>query len=249
MAAWIDLHHALGRLTRDGLFVFLTDNAVGEAEEESLAHVGANLGDDVDPRRIVPILTCKHALEYCTLFATRAASQGFDTLTVLGGDDSLGPPRCVPHSRDLRSIIRTRSPGLTLGGWVNPLKDPVSQVGHLTAPGAGIEFALAQVVSHHSLAAVERFLEVLEASGSSIPVVFGVFFYRSANPVTLMTLARFFPVPAPDIAREFEAGDEAEEICARSIRELRKVGADKIYVSNLGNRAARARLRRIRERV
>jgi len=249
MNAWIDLHHAMGRLTRDGVYTFLTDNAVGEAEEESLAHVAANLSDEVEPRRIVPILTCKHALEYCTLFATRAASQGFDTLTVLGGDESVGPPRCVPHSRDLRRIIRARSPGLTLGGWVNPLKDPIEQVAYLTEPDAEIEFALAQIVSHHSLAKVERFLEVLEASGASVPVVFGVFFYRSANPATLSTLARFFPVPANEVVREFEGGDGAEEICARSIRELRRVGADKIYLSNLGSRAPRARLRRILERV
>jgi hypothetical protein len=245
MRAWIDLHHALGGLTREGVFAFLTDNAVGSAEEESLAHVGANLGDDADPRRIVPILTCKHALEYCTLFATRAASQGFDTLTVLGGDDSVGPPRCVPRARDLRRIIRARSPGLTLGGWVNPLKDPGEQIGYVTAGDAELDFALGQVVSHHSLEEVERFLEVLGASGSSLPVVFGVFFYRSANPATLSTLGRFFPVPAEDITREFEAGMEPEEICARSIRELRRVGADKIYVSNLGNRRTRARLRRI----
>jgi Xaa-Pro aminopeptidase len=245
MRAWIDLHHALRGLSRDGIFTFLTDNAVGSAEEESLAHVGANLDDDADPRRIVPILTCKHALEYCTLFATRAASQGFDALTVLGGDDAVGPPRCVPRARDLRRIIRDRSPGLTLGGWVNPLKDPVEQVEYLTARDAEVEFALAQVVSHHSLAEVERFLEVLDASGSSLPVVFGVFFYRSANPATLSTLAQFFPVPAEDIAREFEAGREPEEICARSIRQLRSVGADKIYVSNLGNRRTRARLKRI----
>ncbi|MGB0544591.1 MAG: hypothetical protein ACPGPI_12870 [Longimicrobiales bacterium] len=64
MSAWIDLHHTLGRLTRQELFVFLTDNAVGAAEEENLAHVGANVGDSVDISRIIPILTCKHALEY-----------------------------------------------------------------------------------------------------------------------------------------------------------------------------------------
>ena len=68
MGAWIDLHHSLGSLTRDELFVFLTDNAVGSAEEEILAHVGANVDEDVDLRRIVPILTAKHSLEYCEMF-------------------------------------------------------------------------------------------------------------------------------------------------------------------------------------
>jgi 5,10-methylenetetrahydrofolate reductase len=249
MGAWIDLHHALRRFVADGTFVFLTDNAVGAAEEESLAHVGANVGDGVDLRRIVPMLTCKHALDYCLLFGTRAASQGFEAMTVLGGDTSVGAPRCVPHARDLREMYRARSPGLALGGWVNPHKDPATQVGYLTAPDAHVDFALAQVVSHHDAGRVERFLEVLEKDGRALPVVFGVFLYRSANPRTLETLSRFFPVPAEDITREFEAGATPEDVCARSIRELRGVGADKVYVSNLGSRGAQARLRRVLERV
>jgi hypothetical protein len=249
MAAWIDLHHTLGRLTRDELFVFLTDNAVGAAEEENLAHVGANVGDSVDLRRIVPILTCKHTLEYCETFAVRAASDGFDALTVLGGDTSVPPPRCVPHGRDLRQILRGRVPGLALGGWANPHRDAAEQVGFVTAPDAYADFALSQIVSHHSLGGVERFLYAMAASGSSVPVVYGVFYYRSANPGTLSTLSRFFPVPAAELTAEFEGGASAEEICARSIRELRHVGADKVYVSNLGNRGAGRRLARILERV
>jgi hypothetical protein len=249
MSAWIDLHHTLRRLTRDGLFVFLTDNAVGAAEEENLAHVGGNVGDDVDRRRIVPILTAKHALDYCLMFASRATSQGYDSLTVLGGDRALGPPRCVPHARDLREMVRARVPDLTLGGWVNPLKDPVAQMRYLAAVDAEAEFALSQIVSHHALARVERFLEEHARTGRGIPVVFGVFFYRSANPRTLETLGRFFPVPAEEITRDFASGADAEEICARTIRELRALGADKVYVSNLGNRDAGRRLRRILSRV
>lgn len=249
MSAWIDLHHTLGRLTREGLFVFLTDNAVGAAEEENLAHVGGNLGEDADLRRLVPILTTKHALDYCLLFASRARSQGFDTLTVLGGDDSVGPPRCVPRAKELRAMIRGRDPGVALGGWVNPLKDPSRQVGYVAAPDAQVDFALGQIVSHHSLDQVARFLEERDRAGVALPVIFGVFFYRSANPATLEMLGDFFPVPAEEITRDFDAGAEAEEICARSIRELRRVGAEKIYVSNLGNRGALARLRRILDRV
>ncbi len=249
MTEWIDLHHALGRLTRDELFVFLTDNAVGAAEEENLAHVGANVGGDVDRRRIVPILTCKHALDYCMMFASRASSQGYDTLTVLGGDRSVGPPRCVPHARDLREMMRARFPRLALGGWVNPLKDRGEQVGYLTAEGAHAHFALSQIVSHHSIPQVVRFMEALQATGAAIPVVFGVFYYRSANPATLSTLGDFFPVPADDITREFARGETADDICARTIRELRAAGADKVYVSNLGNRGAGRRLNRILERV
>ena len=54
-----------------------------------------------------------------------------------------------------------------------------------------------------------------------------------------------FPVPAEGLRSDFASGLTAEEICARSIRELRAVGAEKVYVSNLGNRGAGRRLRRI----
>lgn len=249
MAAWIDLHHALGRLVREELFVFLTDNAVGAAEEENLAHVGGNVGEDVDLRRIVPILTTKHSLDYCLMFATRAASQGYDALTVLGGDVSVGPPRCVPRARDLRELIRARAPSHALGAWVNPLKDPDEQMGFVAGPDAHADFALAQIVSHHALGQVEGFLEARERLASDLPVVFGVFLYRSAKPATLEMLSSFFPVPAEEIVRDFAAGATPEEVCARTIRELRAVGADKVYVSNLGNRGAMARLRRILQLV
>jgi len=249
MSQWIDLHHALGRLSRNGRFVFLTDNAVGADEEESLAHVGANVGETVDLRYIVPILTCKHSLDYCEMFAARAASDGFQTLTVLGGDTSVGRPRCVPHGRDLREIIRSRHPSLALGGWVNPHRDPERQVDFLTGPDAFNEYALGQIVSHHSLDEVERFLSTARRRRVELPMVFGVFFYRSANPATLALLSDFFPVPAEALTREFEAGDDAETICARTIRKLRDVGAEKIYVSNLPTRGTSRVLDAIVDRV
>lgn len=249
LAAWIDLHHTLGRLTREERFVFLTDNAVGAAEEESLAHIGANVGEAIDLRRIVPILTTKHTLAYCENFARRAASDGFDALTVLGGDKDVGPPRCVPHGSDLRAILSKKVPSLTLGGWANPHRDAAEQVGFVTAPDAHARFALSQIVSHHSVAGVESLLKTLDDSGAKVPVIFGVFFYRSANPKTLETLGDFFPVPAEELTREFDSGASPEEICARTIRELRAVGANKIYVSNLGNRSAARRLKRILDQV
>ena len=249
MSAWIDLHHALRRLAEAERFVFLTDNAVGAAEEESLVHVGSNVEEEVDLRRIVPMLTCKHSLEYCLLFASRAVSQGFDAMTVLGGDKDVGPPRCVPHAQDLRALVRERLPQLALGGWVNPYKDAETQLGYLSAPESHANFGLTQVVSHHEPSEVEAMLEARERMEVTQPLVFGVFYYRSANPRTLSMLSDFLPVPAAALTREFEAGDEAEQICARTIRRLRELGADKVYVSNLGNRGAHRTLARILGRV
>lgn len=232
--AWIDMYHSIRRLARQDTLIFLTDNAIGQAEEENLAHLTANLAGELAPARIVPFLTAKHSLDYVRLYAARAASHGFEALTVVGGDQSAGPPRCMPHAFQLRRWIRERIPSLDLGGWVNPLKDPVRQVDFLLAREFEAEFYLTQIVSHHSVGQVERFLGEARRRGVTQPGVFGVFLYRSANPRTLQQLASFLPVPAEEITREFAEGLSPEEICARSVRALREVGVDKVYVSNLG---------------
>lgn len=247
--AWIDMYHSVRRLARQDTLIFLTDNAVGQAEEENLAHLTANLAGELAPARIVPFLTAKHSLDYVGLYAARAASHGFEALAVVGGDQSTGPPRCLPHAYQLRRWIRQRIPSLDLGGWVNPLKDPVRQVDFLLAQDFAAEFYLTQIVSHHSIREVERFLAEARRRGVSHPGVFGVFLYRSANRRTLQQLSSFLPVPREEITREFEEGLAPEEICARSIRALREVGVDKVYVSNLGFDRPDARYRRIVERV
>jgi 5,10-methylenetetrahydrofolate reductase len=247
MELWIDMYHSIQRLARRDSIIFLTDNAVGLSEEENLAHLTSNLAGDVDPRRIVPFLTSKHSLDYCLMHASRAASHGFEAITVLGGDHTAGPPRCVPHARELRSIIRQRVPRLDLGGWANPHRPAEEQVDFLLDERFEADFYLTQIVSHHSIGAVERFLTEARRRGVSYPGVFGVFLYRSANPATLAKLGDFFPVPAADLTREFAAGMTSDEICAKSVRMLREVGADKVYLSNLGFHQVEARYRRIVE--
>jgi hypothetical protein len=245
MEVWIDMYHSIQRLARRDTVIFLTDNAVGLSEEENLAHLTANLAGDLDPRRIVPFLTSKHSIEYCLMHASRAASRGFEAITVLGGDHTAGPPRCVPHARELRTLIRQRVPALDLGGWANPHRPAEEQVSYLLDTRFEAEFYLTQIVSHHSLRAIERFLNEARRRGVPYPGVFGVFLYRSANPATLAKLAAFFPVPAAELTREFEAGMTPEEICAKSVRMLREVGADKVYLSNLGFQQVETRYRRI----
>ena len=247
--AWIDTYHAVRSLARNGTFVFLTDSAVGSREEDNLRHLVINLGTDVPRSGVVPFLTCKHPLEFCLAYADRAHHHGFEALVVLGGDKSLGPPRSVDHAWQLREEIRQRVPNLALGGWANPHADAAAQVGHLLDEHAHAEFYLTQIVSHHSRGKVERFLEEGQRRDLSLPGLFGVFYYRSANPKTLAALKGFLPVPIEELTREFAEGATSEEICARSIRTLTDAGVRHFYISNLPLGRAAVTLHRILEKV
>lgn len=245
MDAWIDTYHAVRGLTRDGTFVFLTDSAVGAREEDNLRHLVINLGSDVPRSSVVPFLTCKHPREYCLAYADRAAQQGFSALVVLGGDKKVGPPRCVDHAWELREMIRRHQPGLALGGWANPHGPAAEQVGHLLDSRVNAEFYLTQIVSHYSVEAVERFMNQSARQGLTLPGLFGVFYYRSANPRTLDALKDFLPVPAEGLSREFAGGASADEICARSLRALRSAGVRHFYISNLPLGRAAGTIKRV----
>ena len=249
MDSWMDMRRAVERMVERDTALFFTDNAVGAREEENLHHLVSNLDADVSRERICPFLTAKHSLEYCLWYADRAVSEGHSALAVFGGDTSVGPERCLPHAYLLRQRIRQRHPQLALGGWANPYHDAVTQVDYLTAENFTADFFLTQVVNHHELENVERFVKELADRGCDIPGVFGVFYYRSANPKTLSNLTQFLPVPAEAITKEFATGASADEICARTIRGLRDVGVDRVYVSNLDPEDAAERLEAIETAV
>ena len=249
MDAWIDTYHAVRGLTREGTFVFLTDGAVGLKEEDNLRHLIINLGTDVPRARVIPFLTCKHTVEYCVAYADRARTHGFESLVVLGGDKSVGPARCVEHAWQLREMIHERERGLAMGGWANPHADPSTQVGHLMDARVTAEFYLTQIVSHHNRAAVERFLAEGARRGLSLPGMFGVFYYRSANSKTLEALRDFLPVPVDELRAEFAAGATPEAVCARSIRELSAAGVRHYYVSNLPVNRAASTLKKILDQI
>jgi 5,10-methylenetetrahydrofolate reductase len=233
MDAWIDTYHAVQRLTRQGTYVFLTDSAVGMEEEDNLRHLVLNLGANVPRERIVPFLTSKHSLEYCLSYAERAHQHGFPALVVLGGDKSIGIPRVVEHAWQLRKILREQDHRLALGGWANPHADPRRQAEYLADSRFHGEFFLTQIVSHHDAASVSRFVEAARTRGVTMPGIFGVFFYRSANPRTLSALKRFLPVPVEGLARDFSGGATAEDVCAKTIRTLADAGVKHFYISNL----------------
>jgi 5,10-methylenetetrahydrofolate reductase len=245
MDAWIDTYHAVSGLVRAGTYVFLTDSAVGAREENNLRHLVINLGSDVPRDRVVPFLTTKHSMEFCLSYAERAWQQGFSSLVVLGGDRTVGPPRCVEHAWQLREAIREHVPDLTLGGWANPHQDPVKQASFVDDERFTAEFFLTQVVTHHHAMHVDRFLSELHRRQVKVPGIFGVFYYRSPNPKTLETLKQFLPVPADALMKEFDAGASPDEICARTIRRLREAGVRHMYVSNLPIGRARQTMEKV----
>jgi 5,10-methylenetetrahydrofolate reductase len=223
---------------------------VGTQEENNLRHLVANLGRDVPRERVVPFLTAKHSRAFCLSYAEQAWQHGFPALVVLGGDKAVGRPRCVSHAWELRSEIRAREPRLALGGWANPYGNTVEQVRYLGDPRFNAEFYLTQVVSHLDAAPVARFLDELRVQGlAHVPGVFGVFFYRSANPRTLQQLSSFLPVPADALASAFAAGATPVEICARTLRTMMDLGIRHFYVSNLPLLNASSTLGAILERV
>jgi hypothetical protein len=249
MDAWIDMYHSVRSLARRDVRVFLTDSAVGTQEENNLRHLVTNLGRDVARDHVIPFLTSKHSLEFCLSYAEQAWQHGFPALVVLGGDKSVGRPRCLEHAWQLREQIRARERRLTLGGWANPYADTATQVEYLSDDCFNAEFYLTQIVSHLNLTPVDRFITEAKRRGIAKPGMFGVFFYRSANPNTLAALSRFLPVPVDGLTREFNAGATAVDVCARTMRALLDVGARHFYISNLPLHSAATTLNEILDRV
>ena len=247
--AWIDLYHSIRSLTRLDVRVMLTDSAVGAQEENNLRHLVANLGEAVARTRVVPFLTSKHSIEFCMAYADQTVEHGFPSLVVLGGDKHVGRPRIVEHAWQLRQSIRARHPGLELGGWANPVAGPAQQMRFLLDPDVNADFFLTQIVSHHQAAEVGAFMEEGAARGLDLPGVYGVFYYRSANEKTLRMLNQFLPVPVEGLLREFAEGATPVDICARTIRVLRALGARHFYLSNLPHKGTAAVLKQILERA
>ena len=233
MDAWIDTYHAIRRLSRQQVSVFLTDSAVGTQEENNIRHLVANLGRELPRNMVVPFLTSKHSLDFCLSYATQARQHGFRSLVVLGGDKTVGRPRCVEHAWDLRQEIRKKEPDLILGGWANPHAAATQQVDVLLDERFCAEFYLTQVVSHLNLEPLQRFLDEVDRRQVPIPGMFNVFYYRSASAKTLTTLSRFMPVPAKGLIEEFGAGLSAVDVCARTIRAMRSLGVRHFCICNL----------------
>ena len=246
---WIDLHHSVRRLLKEERFVFVTDNAVGADEEENLAHLAANLGEEVDLRRVVPFLTCKHTLDYCLMYAARAGSARIEALTVLGGG-----PLCWPTARGPACLsVEGDDSGAGARARVGRLgQPPPLRIGAGGFPG--IRVIRGQVLSDPGRVASQSGPGRCPARRKGAPRGGGAGRLRrlplpERQPDHVGEARRIFPRPAQALTREFGAGATAEEVCARTIRALRDAGADKVFVSNLGWRGAADRLGRILDLV
>src|SRR5262245_22694607 len=182
MDAWIDMYHAVRSLARRDVRVFLTDSAVGTQEENNLRHLVTNLGRDVARDHVIPFLTSKHSIEFCLSYAGQAWQHGFPSLVGLGGDRSVGRPRCMEHAWQLRERIRAREPRLTLGGWANPYANAEQQVSFISDVCFHAEYYLTQIVSHLNIEPVERFIRETRNRRIEKPGILGVFFYLRTNP-------------------------------------------------------------------
>ena len=244
MDTWIDLNHSIRNLALKDIFVFLTDDAVGSREEENLGHLAANVGSDVPLSRLVPFLTCKHTIEHSLLYADRAHSLGFEALTVVGGDTSVGPPRCVPHSYMLRQRIRERQPGLSLGGWANPL------VIHESKSSTSARPISRPTSTSHKSCHTTAWIGSRRSSKSAIAEVWMSRAY-SASSITGVPIrvrsggwgssSRFPP-------RSWPANSKLaprREVLAKTLDALRAAGAEKVYISNLGHRRVLDRLAKV----
>ena len=104
-------------------------------------------------------------------------------------------------------------------------------------------------MSHHDVNRVSRFVNAAERRGLTLPGMFGVFFYRSANPRTLAALGSFLPVPVEGLTAAFASGQTPEQICAATLRGLLDAGARHFYISNLPIGRAQSVLAEIFERA
>jgi hypothetical protein len=232
MEAWIDTYHAVRRLTRSGTYVFLTDSAVGTSEEDNLRHLIANVGTDVARERIVPFLTAKHTRHYCESYAERAAQHGFPALVVLGGDRASA---CPAASSTRGSCGRSSAAGCR--SCAGRLGQPERRRG-----GAGRLPARPHLPRPSSTS--RRSCRTMPCAGGAVPRELQRAGVDAAGHVRRVLLPQRQPAHARDAravparagrgaARRVRAGRQPQEVCARTLRALRALGARHFYISNL----------------
>ena len=205
--AWIDMYHSIRRLARQDTLIFLTDNAVGQAEEENLAHLTANLAGELEPARIVPFLTAKHS------HRVHPALRRAGRVARLRGAHrrrrrSCPParPAAFPHAYQLRQWIRRRVPSLDLGGWVNPLRIRSSRWTSCSTPSSRRSSISPRSSPTIPSAQSSAFWRRLGAAEYPIRACSASSSIGAPTRARCEQLGDFLPVPAEGITRDFEAG-------------------------------------------
>ena len=156
-------YHAIRRLSRQDVPVFLTDSAVGTQEENNLRHLVANLGRELPRELVVPFLTSKHSLDFCLSLREAGAAARVHVARGARRRQDRGPAAlrraCLGSAA---GDSRATSRDLTLGGWANPHAGAAQQVDFLLDERFCAEFYLTQVVSHVDLDPVKRFLDEID---------------------------------------------------------------------------------------
>ena len=154
--------------------------------------------------------------------AERAHQNGFRALVVLGGDKHVGQPRSVEHAWQLREKSR-RGPALALGGWVESSRR--SRYAGRSPPRRARDRGVLpdpDRLAPQRAKRREAFSRKGDAAVSRSRALFGLFYYRSANPRTLDVLSSFLPVPVDELKKEFadgrHSGISLRALIARSCR-------------------------------
>ena len=182
MDAWIDTYHAVRRLTRQGTFVFLTDSAVGArggrqpaapGHESRAATCRASGSCRSSPRSIRSSTACRtpsartraaFRRSWCSAATSRSARR--DRSSTRGSC-----ARCCASA-----TARSRS----AAGRIR-MAIPSGRSTFSPTPDFHAEFYLTQIVSHHTSRRSRGSCETADGAASTLPGLFGVFYYRSAN--------------------------------------------------------------------
>ena len=156
-----------------------------------------NLGNDVPRDRIVPFLTSKHPTRVPPFIRRARAPERVQRARGARRRQERRRRRDASSTRgSSRKLLRDRDRTLALGGWANPHGDPDRQVDFLD--GARFPRRVLPDADRQPSRPSSRWRASSRRRARrhlTLPGVFGVFYYRSANPRTLDALRAFLPVP------------------------------------------------------
>ena len=219
MDAWIDTYHAVSGLVarRDVRVPHRQRRRRARRTQPAASRHQPRHGRAARSRRAVPDDEALAASSACRTPSARGRKAS-GRWSCSAATRSVGPPRCV----DARVAAARGDPRARAGALARRLGESARRSGD--AGGLSRRRALHRRVLPDAgrLASRRRgrssaFCEELDAAAAStLPGIFGVFYYRSANPKTLETLKQFLPVPVEGLTRGVRGGRDAGRRSARA---------------------------------